>query len=228
MIRFLLFDLDETLFDFRRAERTSLSRTLSRWGHPPAEEDLDRYNRINIAWWQKLERGEITREEVIVGRFGEFLASFAPSLPADRIAPEYEEGLKDCGFLKPDAEGTLERLEEEGYLLYAVTNGSGDIQRRRLALSGIGRYFRDVFISEELGHEKPSPAYFDAVFRRIPGFSREEAVLIGDSLTSDILGALNAGVTPVWLSPAGSLPQGHPPVRIIRSLREICPRQWEQ
>ncbi len=228
IIRFLLFDLDDTLFDFRRAERTSLTRTLTRRGRAPTEEDLDAYSRINISWWQRLERGEITRAQVIVGRFGEFLAAFAPSFPARKTAEEYENGLKDCGFLIPGADDVLRRLREEGYLLYAVTNGTGEIQRSRLQKSGIAPFFSGVFISEEVGCEKPSPLFFEAAFRQIPFFRREEAVLIGDSLTSDIRGALNAGVAPVWYAPSRSLPPGYSGVRVIRSLEEIRPREWEQ
>ena len=228
IIRFLLFDLDDTLFDFRLSERTSLSRVLADHGHPPADSDLEAYSRINIKWWQKLERGEITRRQVIVGRFEEFLSSFAPELCAAEVADEYENGLNRCGFLLPGAAENLARLREEGYLMYAVTNGAGDIQRSRIRLSGIGPLIRDLFISEEIGYEKPSPMFFEAAFQRIPGFRRDEAVLIGDSLTSDIRGALNAGVLPVWFSPRGMLPDGFPPVRIIRSLDEIRPREWEQ
>ncbi len=201
---------------------------LTASGHPPAEKDLDAYSRINVLWWQKLERGEVTRGEVIVGRFGEFLASFAPELDAEDVAERYENGLKDCGFLLPGVPDTLGRLRDEGYLLYAVTNGTGDIQRSRLRLSGIGPFFRDFFISEEIGHEKPSPRFFEAAFERIPGFRAKEAALIGDSLTSDIRGALNAGVMPVWFSPRGTLPAGFPSVRVIRSLGEIRPEEWEQ
>lgn len=201
---------------------------LASYGHPPGDKDLGSYSRINVKWWQKLERGEITRRQVIVGRFEEFLSSFAPELDAARVADEYENGLNDCGFLLPGALENLARLRDEGYLIYAVTNGAGDIQRSRIRLSGIGPYIRDFFISEEIGYEKPSPLFFEEAFRRIPGFCRSQAALIGDSLTSDIRGALNAGVLPVWFSPGGTLPEAFPPVRIIRSLDEIRPREWEQ
>ena len=210
------------------SERTSLSRVLARRGHPPADEDLDAYSRINIKWWQKLERGEISRRRVIVGRFEEFLSSFAPELCAEEVAVEYENGLKDCGFLLPGALKNLERLRKEGYLMYAVTNGAGDIQRSRIRLSGVGPFIRDFFISEEIGYEKPSPLFFEEAFRHIPGFRKSEAALIGDSLTSDIRGALNAGVLPVWFSPRGELPVPFPHVTVIRSLDEIRPRDWEQ
>ena len=228
IIRFLLFDLDDTLLDFRLSERTSLSRVLAKHGHPPADRDLDAYSRINVLWWQKLERGEITRRQVIVGRFEEFLSSFAPGLRAAEVADEYENGLNDCGFLLPGASENLARLRDEGYLLYAVTNGAGDIQRSRIRMSGIGPFFAELFISEEIGHEKPSPLFFETAFRRIPGFRKSEAALIGDSLTSDIRGALNAGVLPVWFSPRGVLPDGFPSVRVIRSLDEIRPGEWVQ
>ena len=228
IIRFLLFDLDDTLLDFRRSERTSLSRVLARRGCPPADSDLDNYSRINVKWWQKLECGEVTRREVIVGRFEEFLSSFAPELCAAEVADEYECGLKDCGFLLPGALENLSRLRDEGYLMYAVTNGAGDIQRSRVRLSGIGPFIREFFISEEIGYEKPSPLFFEAAFKRIPGFRKSEAALIGDSLTSDIRGALNAGVLPVWFSPRAYLPPSFPRVEVIRSLDEIRPREWEQ
>ena len=210
------------------SERTSLSRVLANYGHPPADKDLDDYSRINVKWWQKLERGEITRRRVIVGRFEEFLSSFAPELGAAEVADEYENGLKDCGFLLPGAIENLTRLRDEGYQMYAVTNGTGDIQRSRIRLSGIGPLLRDFFISEEIGYEKPSPLFFEAAFRRIPGFRKSEAALIGDSLTSDVRGALNAGVLPVWFSPRGTRTDPLPPVRVIRSLDEIRPREWEQ
>ncbi len=201
---------------------------LTRLGHPPSDKDLDAYGRINAAWWRKLERGEITRRQVIVGRFEEFLSSFAPEMCAAEVADEYENGLNGCGFLLPGALENLSRLRDEGYLMYAVTNGAGDIQRSRVRLSGIGPFIRDFFISEEIGYEKPSPLFFETAFKRIPGFRKSEAALIGDSLTSDIRGALNAGVLPVWFSPRASLPPSFPHVTVIRSLDEIRPREWEQ
>ena len=163
-----------------------------------------------------------------MGRFEEFLSSFAPGLCAAEVADEYENGLNECGFLLPGAMENLARLKDEGYLMYAVTNGAGNIQRSRIRLSGIGPFLRDLFISEEIGYEKPSPLFFEAAFRRIPGFCRSEAALIGDSLTSDIRGAVNAGVLPVWFSPGGTLPHPFPHVIIVRSLDEIRPGEWEQ
>ncbi len=207
MYRILLADLDDTLLDFRRSERTSLTAALERFGLPVSGEILEAYSRINVAWWQRLERGEISREEVFTGRFGEFLQRFGSGADPKAVGDLYEKGLEKCAFVLPGTYAALRRLRREGRRIYAASNGSARVQHSRLRLSGLDRLLDGAFISEDLALEKPSEGFFREVSRRIPGFRKEECLMIGDSLTSDILGAQQAGIASVWIRRPGARPR---------------------
>ncbi|MCD8010577.1 MAG: YjjG family noncanonical pyrimidine nucleotidase [Lachnospiraceae bacterium] len=202
VIRNLLFDLDETLFDFHRAEAIALRRALTSLGVAATEEITARYSVINDSQWKRLELGEITRDEVTLGRFGILFREFGIDAPQEAMRDAYEGFLGEGHYYIEGAEALLDRLAPV-YRLYLVSNGTARVQRSRIASAGLERYFREIFISQEIGHNKPDRAFFDFCFARIPEFSREETVIVGDSLTSDIRGGNNAGIRTCWFNPAG-------------------------
>lgn len=200
MIKNILIDLDDTLYDFRKAEKIALRNTLEAIGIEPKEEIVKRYHEVNEEQWKKLERKEITREELKVKRF-EFLSKdFVMETSAKEIAKIYEEFLSRGHFFIPGAEELLIELSKK-YYLYLVTNGITHVQKGRIKSGKISRYFTHIFISEQVGYDKPSKEYFEACFEKIHPFRREETILIGDSLTSDMLGGKNAGIKTVWFNP---------------------------
>lgn len=198
----VLFDLDNTILDFSKAERTALTKTLEQLGISPAEETCVRYSVLNQAQWKLLEKGLITRREVKLRRFRLLFEELGVHASAEQAAAVYESLLGIGHYFMEGAEELLETLHG-CYRLYLVTNGTASVQRGRLKSADLGKYFEDIFISEEVGFDKPDIRYFDSCFLRIPGFSKENTVIVGDSISSDIQGGINARIRTVWFNPAG-------------------------
>ena len=200
MIEFLFLDLDDTILDFQKAERLALAKTLESFGLPPTDTVLARYHEINREHWERLERKELTRQQVLVGRFAALFAEMGLSAQAEQVARAYEENLSQGHYFLPGAEEALKSLSKK-YKLYLASNGTARVQAGRLKSAGIIPYFQEIFVSEEMGYNKPDPAYFAACFARIPGFRKDRAMMVGDSLTSDILGGIQAGIATCWVNP---------------------------
>lgn len=200
MLTTVFLDLDDTLLDFSKAEAAALHRALTELGLPNGPDVLARYHEINAAQWALLEKGELTREQVLERRFILLAQELGLTGPIAELAERYEGYLPEGCWLVPGAQALLETLVPR-YALYLASNGTAAIQYRRLEKSGIGGYFQGVFLSQELGANKPGRAFFDACFAAIPGLRREEALMVGDSLTSDILGGINAGIRTCWFNP---------------------------
>ena len=204
MIEYLFLDLDDTILDFHKAERIAISKTFQGFGLEPTEQVLREYHEINIMHWQMLERGELTREEVLVNRFGCLFEKKGIAVDPELCARTYEKNLGIGHYFLPGAEEAVKSLHKK-YKLYLASNGTAAVQHSRLTSAGLYPYFEQVFISQKLGYNKPSREYFDACFAQIPGFDPDKAVMVGDSLTSDILGGKNGGMRTIWVNP------GHKP-----------------
>ena len=202
MIRNVLFDLDDTLFDFHKAEKIALTKTLVHFGIDPTEETLALYSTINAAHWKRLELGEISREEVKVGRYRELFKTIGVECDPVKATAYYESMLAIGHYFMPGAPELLEELYRK-YRLYIVSNGTAKVQEGRIGSSGIAKYMDGIFISQILGANKPDKQFFDICFAEIPDFSLSETVIIGDSLSSDIKGGINAGITTVWFNSKG-------------------------
>ena len=200
MIEFLLLDLDDTILDFHKAERIALSKTFREFSLEPTEAVLDLYHKINKWHWEQLELGVMTREQVLVGRFDQLFGELDMEVDAAVCMKQYERNLSIGHYFLPGAEETIKRLHKK-YRLFLVSNGTATVQHSRLTSAGLYPYFEQVFISQEIGFNKPDKAYFDRCFERIPGFLPEKALMVGDSLTSDIQGGINAGLRTVWINP---------------------------
>ncbi len=201
MIDTILFDLDDTLLDFSENELVSITDTLCRFGAPATGEVVDKYLEINRASWKRLERGEWTREEVLVGRFRELYATLGIDADPAETQSYYANRLSREGSYIKGARELLLALRGK-YRLFAVTNGNTDVQTGRISVTRIDEYLDGIFISELIGADKPSKKFFDAVFQKIGG-ERDKCVIVGDSLTSDILGGINAGIHTVYYNPRG-------------------------
>ena len=199
MIEFLFLDLDDTILDFHKAEDVAIEKTLSEFAIPVTAENKALYSKINKGCWEALERTEITRSALRSLRFARFFEAIGAE-GAERAPEVYENYLSQGHYFLPGAEALLEALYPK-YALYLATNGIAAVQAGRVASAGIGKYFAARFVSEEVGFNKPSKEYFDACFRAIEGFSHDEAVIVGDSLTSDIKGGRIAGIKTVWFNP---------------------------
>ncbi len=179
-----LLDMDDTLLDFPKAERAALFQTLSSFGIEADGHVLARYHAINDALWKALERGEIARERLKVQRFCTLFSELGIEADAPAVSAAYFSNMEECCYPFAGVHGFLRALCRAGRV-YLCTNGGAKIQRRHIALAGFGPYFADVFISEEVGADKPSQAFADYAAAHIGGYLPARAVYLGDSLTSD-------------------------------------------
>ena len=211
MFEFLFLDLDDTILDFQKAEHVALSKTLREFGLEPTETVLSRYSKINKAHWEALERKEMTRDQVLLGRFQVLFAEFSLDVDPQKVAKAYEHNLGIGHWFLPGAEEAVERLSKK-YKLYLASNGTASVQKGRMTSANLYRFFEKVFVSQEIGANKPAPEYFKRCFAQIPGFEKSKAIIVGDSLTSDILGGQNAGIATCWVNPHHK--PGRPDIRV--------------
>lgn len=203
----VLFDADGTLLDFLRSEREAVSEALRLMGVVPTDEMLTVYSAINDELWKRLERGEITRSVLLYHRFELLFDRYGAEADSREMAATYMRCLSRKGYVLEGAEELCRALFGR-CRLYIVTNGTESIQKGRFADSGLQSYFDECFISEVIGHNKPSERFFEHVAERIPDFSKEKTVIVGDSLSSDILGGIRFGIDTCWYNPEGkSVPE---------------------
>ena len=200
MIEFLFLDLDDTILDFRKAEYVAIGKTIGDFGVKPTDEVRKLYHEINKWHWEQLELGTLTREEVLVNRFGVLFEKLGKTVDAVACARAYEKNLSQGHWFLPGAEEAVDALSKK-YRLFLASNGTASVQKGRMTSANLYRFFETVFVSQEIGHNKPSKEYFDACFAQIPGFDKEKAMIVGDSLSSDIKGGINAGIKTVWVNP---------------------------
>ena len=201
MIEYLFLDLDDTILDFHKAERVAIAKTLDAFGAAPTDEVLSRYHAINKWHWEQLEQGTMTRQQVLEGRFRMLFDELCLSADPAAVTAAYAENLAIGHWFLPGAEEALMELHGK-YRLFLASNGTASVQKGRMTSANLYRFFEQVFVSQEIGHNKPSRAYFDACFARIPGFDPQKALMVGDSLTSDIKGGINAGIRTCWVNPS--------------------------
>ncbi len=215
----LLFDNDDTLMDFGDAERQGIERTFRQNGVPYNEEIRALYSAINLSFWKRFERGEIEKKEIFTGRFKEFSRQTGYPLDPQKVAADY---LINLGFGHKCIDGAYELLSSlyGKYDIYLVTNGDSKTTEKRVADSGLGVFYKDVFVSEASGYQKPQREYFQYVFERVREKDKSKMLIIGDSLTSDIAGGMNAGIDTCWYNPRGAKTDLSPTYE-IHSLEEL-------
>lgn len=206
MIKVILWDVDATLLDFEKAEEAGIRGCFEKYNLGECtDEMLEVYKKINRRYWQMLERGEIEKQVLLVKRFEDFLDLYGlNSSVAGAFNEEYQIRLGDTVVFYDHALETVQALKGK-VLQCAVTNGTKVAQDRKLKNSGLDKEFDHIFISEVVGIEKPNKEFFDAVFAKIGVFASEEVLIVGDSLTSDIQGGVNAGIKTCWFNPKGAV-----------------------
>jgi len=219
---YLLFDADDTLFDFSKASARAFSVMCEENGIPDTPEVFQVYYDINKELWHAFDRGKVTKEFVTLERYVRFLQALSLNRSAEKCNRDYLSALGESVFPLPDAEEVCRTLADRGHQLYIVTNAVASVQRRRLERCAFGSVFRGAFISEEAGASKPSTAYYDYVRTQVPGITAENTLIIGDSAATDILGANNAGLPCCWFNPNGkTLPDGVHADYEISALRQL-------
>lgn len=208
LMKVLLADADDTLFDFRRGERVAISDTFRAFGIPDTPGHAALYHRVNLAQWQRLERGETTQARLRVDRFRDFLTQ--ARLPGDpqALCDFFVERLGCQRFLLPGALAFCQAVSRH-IPIYLVTNGIARVQRSRFSSSELAPYIAGLVISEEVGRSKPHPAMVFEALRQAGGVSPRDAAMIGDSVTSDIPAARAAGVKSILFTNGQEPPRGH-------------------
>ena len=221
MFEFIFWDLDDTLLDFKACEREALRATLRLNGIEMTDHLICRYSAINDSKWKLFERGEITRRMVQLTRFEDFFKEFGFEISVTDFNDQYVEQLGLQAVEYPGIHEMLSKLQPY-YKMYLASNGVEKVQISRIAIAQLEPYFIKLFSSEFMGAPKPEKAFFDACFSQIPNFDPKKAIIIGDSLSSDILGGHNAGIATCWFNPEGKALTGSvTPDYEIRSLEEI-------
>lgn len=204
MYKYILWDVDGTVLDFLKAEACAIKTLFNKYGLGECTDDMIKtYSAINTKYWQMLERNEITKPEVLIGRFREFFELIgADTSVCEDFNRDYQLALGDTVEFCPNAKEVI--LSQKGkYTIVAVTNGTKVAQEKKLRLSGLDKIFDGIFISENVGFEKPNIEYFDYVFNELGITDKSEAIIIGDSLTGDMRGGFNAGIDTCWYNPEG-------------------------
>ncbi len=217
----LLFDADQTLLDFHRSEHEAVTDCLKAFSVPTDDQTIAKYSEINTMYWKMLERGEIEKNKLYSERWRAFAEHYGYDIDAEKISELYLEKLSEKAYVLDGAEELCQTLSEH-CRLYIITNGNKKVQNGRMGKLALSDLFIDRFVSEEIGFEKPSVEYFNIVKSRIPNFDPKTTLVIGDSLTSDIQGGINAGLDTCWYNPQGkSAPEGMNITYIVNKLSEI-------
>ena len=223
MYSIILWDVDGTLLDFEAAEANAVRSLYRDFGlgecTPRA---LLNYNLINKKYWKRMELGEIGKQEVLVGRFREFLETEGLDVSlAGTLNKEYQLRLGDTIVFCENAKDLVRELKGK-VKQYAVTNGTALAQNKKLRNSGLDKIFDDIFISETIGYEKPDVRFFEGVYEKTGRPDKSQMIIIGDSLTSDIRVGNRAGIAACWYNPLGKVNEDNEPVTYeIRSLKEV-------
>lgn len=203
----VFLDLDNTIFDFSLTEKKAVSKTLFENGLPSDGETASLYSKINQFYWEKYERNEIEKTEIFVNRFKTLFEKIGVEADAQKVSEDYFNNLSKGHDLIDGALDILEYLKGKGYFLCATTNGVSKTQFRRIKEADIGKYFDIICVSEDIGFQKPDKNYFETVITRCHEKDKEKILIIGDSMSSDVLGGINAGIDVCWFNPKMAKPK---------------------
>jgi 2-haloacid dehalogenase len=196
----LFFDVDDTLLDFAAAEKLALQLLFEEQNIPLTSDIEEKYKSINQGLWKRFEDGELSRDEVVNTRFSLLFNQYGIEVDGTILEKNYRSFLEQGHQLVNGAFELITELSSH-YDLYIVTNGVSSTQDKRLRASGLHPLFKGIFVSEDTGFQKPMKEFFDYVFARIPQFKVDHALIIGDSLSADILGGELVGMDTCWFNP---------------------------
>ena len=200
--KYILFDLDDTLLDFEKAEHIAFNKLLEDCDIQFNEELFNKYKEINKGLWRRFELGEMSNKEVTKLRFEQFFNLLGKKVDGREYDVSFRSYLAMGNQL---FDGVIELLEKlsETHILCIASNGVGVTQHIRLKNNDLNKYFKHIFISEEVGYQKPDVEFFNAIFEKLGNIDKKEIIIVGDNLMSDILGGINSGIDTCWINPKG-------------------------
>lgn len=196
----ILFDIDGTLLDFDLAEKNALKETLIEYGFLHSDEILDRYHEINIFYWKELEKGKINKQELAYKRYEQLFKEYKIETDIETFNLKYRKRLSEGAYLLENAEEIC-RYFYKKVITGVASNGGEDIQIKRIKKVRLDKYLDYLFISEDIGYNKPDVRYFEYIFKKVKNIQRNKILIVGDSLTADILGGKNSGIKTCWYNP---------------------------
>ena len=221
MKKIILIDLDNTLIDFNECARHSIMNAFEKLGLEYSDRVFETFICENVKIWKRLERGEITKPELRANRWNIILSRLGIDFDGTILEEMFENGVAQGAYAVDGAYGLLDYLYSK-YKLYVVSNGFRFVQESRLKIGDFEKYFTDVFVSEDVGIPKPAKEFFDYCFENINNPPKEDVILIGDSITADILGGINYGMDTIWFNKNNEpLPENINPNYTVNTLEEI-------
>ena len=221
--KYLLFDLDDTLLDFKKAEKCGVTEAFKKLGIASSDRTVELYSAINLSCWKQYERGEISKEDIYKNRVIMLSEQLGVAIDVEEFSNKYFLSLSMQGHTLPFAFTLLNTLSQKGYKLAAATNGARSVQTGRLVASGIAGFFKSgIFISEQIGLKKPDAEFFDYILNTLGVQNKNEVLVIGDSLSSDIRGAVNARLDSCFVNLKGeALPDNCKPTYVADCLEDV-------
>ncbi len=218
----ILWDVDNTLLDFDYSCKGALRQCFRTIGKEITEEMIDRYMQINDEYWKRLEKGVVTKAQLLTGRFTDFFVEYGwNDIDAESFRKEYQQNLGNIYSFKDDSLTICKSLQTK-FKQYVVTNGVSSTQRGKLNLSGFTEVMDNLFISEEIGAPKPTKEFFEYCLEQVEEKDKDRILLVGDSLTSDIKGANEVGIKACWYNPKEIMrPEGYQIDYEIMDLHQI-------
>ena len=192
----LLLDLDNTILDFDKSEECALKEVFIKYNIEDTKENRDLYYKINVEYWKKYEKHLISRDLLIGYRFNDFFKLFNKEVNGFEVNDYYFKHLSSYSFYMDKAEEFLKECEKRKITVLIASNGLGLVQNPRIEKSGLKKYFQKVYLSEEIGYNKPDIEFYESILVDYP--FKERMVMIGDSLSSDIQGGVNFGIPTIW------------------------------
>ena len=215
----VLFDLDDTLFDFQACAEKSFLNACAFFGLPHEKQNYSIYKVINQKYWDMYSEGKISKEDVLYLRFKEYFSTYDNEIDVREFGKRYESNLSNNFILSDGAEEVVDFCKKNSIKIYIVTNGVAKIQRKKLSKSNFAEKFDGLFISEEVGAVKPSKLYYDFVKSSIMNFDPEKTLICGDSLVSDIPLSVYDGIDTCWYNSEGK--KNDKNLKITYEIKEI-------
>lgn len=199
MKKVILLDIDDTILDFKKCEKNAIVKTMIEYGVDPTDELIAKYSVINKRLWEKFEKKEISKPELLKVRFVEFFEPLGIKEDGGIINTKYLDYLSNEVFFIDNAVELCTYLHEH-CKVYVITNAVKKVQMNRLKIADLNQYFDEVFISEEVGFQKPDVRFFEYVYEKIGKPNKEDMIILGDSKTSDVMGGINFGIDTCWFN----------------------------
>ena len=221
MKKIILIDLDNTLIDFNECARHSIINAFNELGFTYTDKVFETFITENVKIWKRLEKGEITKPQLRADRWNIILKKLGIDFDGTVLEEMFENGVAKGAYAVDGAYELLEYLKDK-YKLYIVSNGFRFVQESRIKIGNFEKYFDDVFVSEDVGIPKPAKEFFDYCFEKLGNPDKNDTILIGDSLSADIIGGINYGIDTIWFNKNNEpLPNNIEPTYTVNTLKEI-------